>query len=103
MVPPDFRLTTRSSSIYRCMINKKQTQESNMVSSVTTLMWASAILASASVMVLYVTAQVSATAVIQAVIVLTIVWSLYRDVTSLITPMKDMKRQRTSVLQWTPT
>jgi hypothetical protein len=48
-----------------------------MVSSVTTLMWASAILASASVMVLCVTAQVSA-AVIQAVIVLTIVWSLYR-------------------------
>jgi hypothetical protein len=78
------------------MINKKQTQESNMVSSVTTLMWASAIL-SASVMVLCVTAQVSAT-VIQAVIVLTIVWSLYRSVTSLITPWKDMKRQRTSVL-----
>jgi hypothetical protein len=58
-----------------------------MVSSVTTLMWASAILASASVMVLCVTAQVSAT-VIQAVIVLTIVWSLYRSVTSLITPIE---------------
>jgi hypothetical protein len=73
MVPP-ISDWLHASSIYRCMIIKNRPR-SNMVSSVTTLMWASAILASASVMVLCVTAQASA-AVIQA-IVLTIVWSLY--------------------------
>lgn len=69
------------------MINKKQTLKSNMVSSVAALIWASAILASASVMVLCVTAQVSAT-VIQAIILLTIVLSAYRSFSALLTPVE---------------
>jgi hypothetical protein len=82
------------------MINKKQTLESNMVSSVTTLMWASAILASASVMVLCVTAQVSAT-VIQAIVLTICGHYIERYVVD--HPIEGYEAPKTSVRQWTPT